>query len=45
MSNFSFSPSVFFPYGEISTIFIKIQIVVCELSVLEESKICCLLKA
>ena len=30
-SNFSFSHSVFYPFGEISTIFIKFEIVVCKL--------------
>ena len=30
-SNFSFSHSVFYPLGELSTIFIKFKIVVCEL--------------
>ena len=28
-SNFSFSHSVFYPFGELSTIFIKLEIVVC----------------
>ena len=40
MSNSSFSRSVFYPFGELSAIFIKLEIVVCKLS-LEESKICC----
>ena len=30
-SNFSFSHSVFYPFGELSTIFIKFEIVVCNL--------------
>ena len=30
-SNFSFSHSVFYPFGELSAIFIKIKIVVCKL--------------
>ena len=30
-SNFSFSHSVFYPFGELSTIFIKFEIVVCKL--------------
>ena len=30
-SNFSFSHSVFYPVGELSTIFIKYEIVVCKL--------------
>ena len=30
-SNFSFSQSVFFPFGEFSAIFIKFEIVVCKL--------------
>ena len=30
-SNFSFSHSVFYPLGELSTIFIKLKIVVCKL--------------
>ena len=30
-SNFSFSHSVFYPYGELSAIFIKLEIVVCKL--------------
>ena len=29
-SNFSFSHSVFYPFGELSTIFIKCEIVVCK---------------
>ena len=29
-SNFSFSHSVFYPFGELYTIFIKLKIVVCE---------------
>ena len=32
MSNFSFSHSVFYPFGELSAIFIKFEIVVCKLS-------------
>ena len=31
-SNFSFSHSVFYPFGEFSVIFIKFEIVVCKLS-------------
>ena len=31
MSNFSFSCSVFYPFGELSAIFIKLEIVVCKL--------------
>ena len=31
-SNFSFSPSVFYPFWELSAIFIKFEIVVCKLS-------------
>ena len=31
MSNFSFSHSVFYPFGELSAIFIKSEIVVCKL--------------
>ena len=30
-SNFSFSPSVFYPFGELSVIFIRFVIVVCKL--------------
>ena len=30
-SNFSFSRSVFYPFGELSAIFIKLEIVVCKL--------------
>ena len=30
-SNFSFSHSVFYPFGDLSTIFIKCEIVVCKL--------------
>ena len=29
-SNFSFSPSVFYPFGELSAIFIQFEIVVCK---------------
>ena len=29
-SNFSFSHSVFYPFGELSTIFIKLKIIVCK---------------
>ena len=32
-SNFSFSTSVYYPFGELSIIFIKLKIVVCKLSV------------
>ena len=32
MSNISFSHSVFYLYGELSTIYMKIKIVVCKLS-------------
>ena len=31
MSNFSFSHSVFYPYRELSAIFIKFEIVICKL--------------
>ena len=31
MSNFSFSHSVFYPFGELSAIFIKFKIVICKL--------------
>ena len=30
MSNFSFAHSVFYPYGELSIIFIKLEIVICK---------------
>ena len=30
-SNFSFSHSVFYPFGELSAIFIKFEIVICKL--------------
>ena len=30
-SNFSFSHSIFFPFGELSAVFIKLEIVVCKL--------------
>ena len=36
MSNFSISHSVFYPFGELYTIFIKFKIVVCKLFQLEE---------
>ena len=39
-SNFSFSHSVFYPFRELSTIFINFKIVVCKLFLLGESKIC-----
>ena len=42
MSNFSFSRSIFYPFTELSAIFIKFQIVICNYFTLEESKICCL---
>ena len=44
MSNFFFSHSVFLPFRELSTIFIKPNIVVCKLFQfgMEESKICCM---
>ena len=38
-SNFSFSHSVFYPFEELSAIFIKVKIVICKLSQFE---ICCL---
>ena len=38
-SNFSFSHSVLYPFGELFAIFIKIRIVVCKVLSLEESKI------
>ena len=31
MSNFSFSHSAFYPFGELSTVLIKFEIVVCKL--------------
>ena len=31
MSNFSFSPNVFYPFGNLSAIFIKFETVVCKL--------------
>ena len=37
---FSFSHSVSYPFGELSAIFIKIEIVVCKLFRLKHSKIC-----
>ena len=40
-SNFSIFHSVFYPFGELSAIFVKFEIVVCKVSSLEESKICC----
>ena len=40
MNNFSFSHSVFYPFGELCAIFIKCKIVVCKLFNLEVSKIC-----
>ena len=39
-SNFSFSHSVFYPIWELSVIFIKLQIVVCKLSIWKQSEIC-----
>ena len=30
MSNFSFSHSVFYPFGELSAIFVQFEIVVCK---------------
>ena len=39
-SNLTFSHSVFYPFGELSAIFIKFEIVVCNFFNLEESKIC-----
>ena len=45
MSNFSFSHSVFFSFGELSTIFTKLRIVVCKLFQFgEEPEICCLIQ-
>ena len=41
-SNFSFSHNVFCPFGELSAILNKFEIVVCKLLSLGESKICCL---
>ena len=38
MSNFSFSHSVFYPFEELSSIFIKFEIVVCKLSVWKSLK-------
>ena len=40
MSNFSFSQSAFFPFGELFTILIDFEIVVFKLFQFEESKIC-----
>ena len=40
MSNFSFSHIVFYPFGELSVIFINFENVVCNSFSLEESKIC-----
>ena len=37
-SNFSFSHSVFYPFGELTTIFMKFKIVVCKLSVWKSLK-------
>ena len=39
-SNFSFSHSVLYPFGEVFTIFIKFKIAVCKLFSFEVSKIC-----
>ena len=39
-SNFSFSHSVFYPFGELFAIFISFKIVICKLQSVEESKIC-----
>ena len=38
MSNFSFSCSVFYPFGKLSAIFIKFKIVVCKLTVWKSLK-------
>ena len=35
-------PLCFLPFGELSTIFLKFEIVSCKLFSLEDSKICCL---
>ena len=40
VSNFSFSHSVFYLFGELFTIFIKSEIVICRLLSFEKSKIC-----
>ena len=37
-SNFSFSRSVFYPFGELSTIFIRFEVVLCKLSVWKSIK-------
>ena len=42
ISNFSFPPSVFYPFGELSSIFIKIELSSANSFSMEESKICCL---
>ena len=40
MSNFSFSHSVFYPFGEVYAIFTKFKIVVCKLLSVWKSEIC-----
>ena len=40
MSNFSFSQSVFYPFGKLSSIFIKFELSSANSFNLEESKIC-----
>ena len=44
-SNFSFSHGVFYPFRELSTVFIQFEIVVCKLFQFEDFKICCLRKS
>ena len=39
-SNLFFSHSVFYPFAVLSALFIKFEIVVCKLYILEESRIC-----
>ena len=43
-SNFSFSHSVFYPFREVSAIFIKLRMLSANSFILEESKIFCLEK-
>ena len=44
MSNCSFSHSVFYLFGELYAIFIKVEFLSANSCSLEESKICCLVK-
>ena len=45
VSNFSFSHIVFYPFGELSTIFIEFKIALCKVCLqFEASEICCLEK-